>query len=92
MANWGNDWNSMMQTRQARIVMYGICVFFCVYYGVDAVMEMLSPERSANLMQIAGPVGYYAMTIVRAVVCMGTGIAFGRLVLKALNEEDEEDE
>ena len=89
MANGGSNWNSFMQGRQARLVMNGLCVFFCVYYGVDALMEMLTPERAELMMQSLGPTAYYAVTIVRMLVCLGTGVAFGRMFLKVLNEEDE---
>ena len=89
MANLGNDWNSFMQTKQARMTLYGISVFFCLYYAVDALMELMSPERSATMMQMVGPTGYYAMTIARFVVLLVTGIAFGRMVYKTYASEDE---
>ena len=89
MAQSGNDWNSFMQSRKARLAMYGICVFFCVYYAVDAVLEMMSPERSALMMQATGATAYYAITVARAVVLLFTGGAFGRMWLKVLKEEDD---
>jgi hypothetical protein len=86
--NNGGGWNSFMQSRQAQVVLYGICVFFCVYYAVDGVLEMLSPERSAQMMSATGETGYYALTIVRCVVLLITGGAFGRIVLKTLRDGD----
>ena len=85
--NWGGgNWSSFMQSRQAQIVLYSICVFFCVFYAVDGVMEMLSPERSAQMMGALGETGYYAVTIARCVVLLITGVAFGRIVLKTIRE------
>ena len=89
MANSGNDWNSFMQSKNAQVAMYGICVFFCIFYAVDGVLEMLSPERSANLIHMIGAPGYYAMTIIRCVVLLVTGLLFGRMMLKRLNEKDQ---
>lgn len=79
-----------MQSKQTRMAMYGICVFFCLFYAVDGVMEMMSPERSALMMANIGETGYYALTIIRTVVLIITGIAFGRIVLKTYKEDDDE--
>ena len=78
-----------MQSKNARLAMYGICVFFCVYYAVDAVMEMMSPERSAYMMQETGSTVYYVITVARAIVLLVTGIAFGRMWFKVFKEDDE---
>lgn len=88
MANNGNSWNSFMQSKQAQVVLYSICVFFCILYAVDGVLEMMSPERSASMIEAIGETGYYAMTIVRCVVLLITGVAFGRIVLKTMARED----
>lgn len=84
----GNGWNSFMQSKQVQTVMYGICVFFCLFYAVDGVMELMSPERSANMMEAIGAPGYYAITIVRCVVLVITGIAFGRIALRTMKEDE----
>lgn len=89
MAQIGDDWNSFMQTKTVRMAMYAIPVFFCVYYAIDSVLEMMSPERSANMINMMGAPGYYAMTIIRCVVLAATGIAFGRMAYKTMSEEDE---
>lgn len=89
MAGNSNGWNSFMQSKQTQVIMYGICVFFCVFYAVDGIMEMLSPERSALMMSNIGEGGYYALAITRTVVLLVTAGAFGRIVLKTLREKDE---
>ena len=61
-----------MQTKRARMFLYGICVFFC----------------AAKMIEIMGQPGYYAMTIIRTIVLLATGVAFGRMVIKISNEED----
>ncbi|MDO4805754.1 MAG: hypothetical protein Q4A07_00760 [Coriobacteriales bacterium] len=88
MAGNGNDWNSFIQSKQVQTVMYSICVFFCLFYTVDGIMEMLSPERSANMMEAIGAPGYYALTIVRCVVLLITAGAFGRIVLRSMRGDD----
>lgn len=89
MAQNGGDWNSFMQSKQAQVVLYGICVFFCLFYAVDGIMELMSPERSAAMMGALGETGYYALTVVRTVVLLGTAVAFGRVVIRTYNEKDE---
>lgn len=84
-----NGWDSFMQRKQTRMALYGICVFFCLYYAVDGIMEMMSPERSALMMTNIGETGYYALTIARIVVLLITGVAFGRIVLKTYKEPEE---
>lgn len=87
MSKMGDDWNSFMQGKQVQMVMYSICVAFCLFYAVDGVMEMMSPERSALMMQNIGETGYYALTITRTVVLLITAFAFGRIVLKTYRED-----
>ena len=88
MAGNDNGWNSFMQNKQTQAILYGICVFFCVLYAVDGILEMMSPERSAAMIAQIGEAGYYAMTIIRTVVLFGTGLAFGRIVLKKYREDE----
>ena len=85
--NRGNDWNSFMQSREAQVILYGIVVFFCAYHAIDAVRELMSPERSAALVEAMGQTAYYVVTVLRAVVCVGTGAAFGRMALRAYQEK-----
>lgn len=89
MAGGGNNWNSFMQSKQTQMVMYSICVFFCLFYAVDGIMEMMSPERSALMMANIGAGGYYAIMIVRTIVLFITAGAFGRIVYKNYKEQDE---
>lgn len=88
MAGNGNDWNSFMQQKSVQMLMYGICVLFCLYYAVDGIMEMMSPERSALMMQSLGATGYYALTIVRTIVLVCTAGAFARMVLRMRSEDE----
>ena len=78
-----------MQTKRARMFLYGICVFFCVVYAVDGLIELFTPERAAKMIEIMGQPGYYAMTIIRTVVLLITAFAFGRIVYKRFTEKDD---
>lgn len=89
MANAGNDWNSFMQSRQARLVLYGISVACCLFYAVDGVRELVASEPPAQLVEAMGETGYYVMTVVRTVVLLVTGVAFGRMAYKTYDEKDE---
>lgn len=85
----GDGWNSFMQSREAQLAMYGVVVVFCVYYAVDAVRELMSPERSAALMEAMGATAYYVVTVLRAVVCLGTGVAFARMAARIFRDRQE---
>ena len=84
-----NSWNEFMQTKQARAVMYGICIAFSVFYAIDAVMELMDPVRSARYIETLGTTTFYLMDVGRAVVCAITAVAFARILLKTINEPDE---
>ena len=88
MSNSGNDWNSFMQSRPARLVLNALCTVICAYYVVDGVREMMSPERSAVLIEQLGPTAYYALTVVRILVCIWVSVVFGRMTWKTFNEQD----
>lgn len=90
MANKGNDWSSFMQTKSVQVTMYGLCVFFCLFYSVDGILELMSPERSANMIALMGAPGYYAMTIIRCVVLLITGVLFARVAYKVWQKPDDE--
>ena len=83
-----NSWNNFMQTKQARIAMYGICVAFSVFYAIDAVMELMDPVRSAQYIETLGTTTFYLMDGGRALVCAITAIAFARILHKTMNEPD----
>ncbi|MDO4798850.1 MAG: hypothetical protein Q4A01_12625 [Coriobacteriales bacterium] len=83
----GSNWNSFMQEKRTQVVLYGICVFFCLFYAIDGVRELLTPERVEQMVAIMGAPGYYAMTIVRTVVLLITAVAFGRIAYKAYKEQ-----
>ncbi len=90
MANNGGDWNSFMQSKQMQTILYSICVFFCLFYAVGGIMDLMHPERSAALIANMGETGFYAMTIIRTVVLLITGVAFARIVYKRAKSGDEE--
>ena len=83
-----DSWNSFMQSKQARLVMYAACVAFTIYYAIDAMREMFSPDQSAALIQAMGEPTFYLMEIGRAAVCLITGIAFARILWRTYNEPD----
>lgn len=84
-----NGWSEFMQSREVQLFMYGAVVVFCVYYAVDAVRELMTPERSAVLMEAMGSTAYYVVTILRAIVCLGTGVAFARIALRIFRDKQE---
>lgn len=88
MANNGNDWNSFMQSRQARLILNGFCTLICAWYAVDAVREMIS-GGSPMLIEQVGSTAYYALTVGRALVCVWVSIVFGRMTYKVLTEKDD---
>ena len=79
-----------MQSKQMQVVLYSVCVFFCLFYAVGGVMDMMHPERSAALIANIGETGYYVLTIVRTVVLLVTAGAFARIVYKMAKSDDEE--
>ena len=83
-----SDWNSFVQSKSVQIAMYSICVFFCVYYAVDSILEMMSPERSAAIVANIGAAPYYALAIIRCIVLAITGLAFARIVYKIIRRDD----
>ncbi|MDO5118473.1 MAG: hypothetical protein Q4G41_08080 [Coriobacteriales bacterium] len=92
MANRGNDWNSFMQSRYAQLVLNGFCTIITAFYAVDAVREMLSPERSAVLMQQVGPTMYYVLTVARTLVCVWVSFIFGRMTYKVYLKKDDDEQ
>ena len=92
MAQQGNGWNSFMQDKNVQAALYSICVLFCLGYALDGILELMSPERSANMITLMGAPGYYAMTIIRTVVLLITAFAFGRIVYKRFTEKDDHGE
>ncbi len=81
------NWNTFMERRQTQLFLYGICVVCCLFYAVDGVLELMSPERSAVMIDRMGSAGYYAMTIIRTVVLVITAVAFGRVAYKNLKDK-----
>ena len=86
----GNDWNSFMQSKPARLVLNAICAVFCGYYAIAAVFDIVSPNEQAQvLINTMGQMGFTIMTVVRLLVCLWGAVAFGRLTVKVLQEKDE---
>ncbi|MDO4537079.1 MAG: hypothetical protein Q4B54_02875 [Coriobacteriales bacterium] len=85
-----NGWNDFMQSKQARMVLNSLVCVICAFYAVSGVKELLTPESSAQFMQVIGPTGYYVVTIARILVCVWVSIAFARMAYKASQESDDE--
>ncbi len=86
----GNDWNSFMQSKRMRVLLYGLCTVFCGYYSLGAVMDLVSPGDSARMLaESMGQLGYVVMTVLRLLACLWAAIAFARLALAAAREDDE---
>ena len=83
-----DDWNSFIQSKSVQVAMYSICVLLCVYYAIDSIREMMSPEQSAALIENIGEMSYYALAIVRCVVLAITAAAFARIVYKTIRRND----
>jgi len=86
MANKSGNWFS--DNWEAQLLMYGICTAFSAFYVVDAVRELLSPQNSAAIIESIGTTGFYALTIIRLVVCAWAAIAFARMAWKVFQERD----
>jgi hypothetical protein len=86
----GEDWNNFMQSKPVRIALNLMCASFCVFYAIDAIRELIGEpsETAVLLVQQIGPGAYTAITVARAVVCAVTGIVFGRMALKAVQEQE----
>lgn len=85
----GDDWNSFVQSRPVRILLYTICTCCCAFYGIGAVRDLIHPENSAGLIETMGSTGFYVMTGVRVVVMAWVTVAFARMVVKAIRDEDQ---
>ena len=83
-----DGWNDLMQSKPMRILFNGIVVIACTFYAVDAVMEMLSPERSAAMIETLGPTTFYLVDGARAVVCIICAVVFARMLSKIFQEDE----
>ncbi len=84
----GDDWNSFMQSRPARIVLNALCAVLTAGYAVGGVMDIVNPGSSSTaLIEQLGLTGYYALTAARTAVCAWVAIVFARATLKAIREE-----
>lgn len=91
MAQGGNNWNSFMQERPTRILLNALCSVICGFYGVGAVVDLVRPGDSAQmLMEQMGTTGYTVMTVARLLVMLWACIAFARSAVKVLQEKDDE--
>ena len=91
MANKGNNWNSFMEDKPTRILLNVLCMGFCGYHAFGAVMALVRPgESSQILMAQMGQTGYVAMTVVRLLVMLWAVVAFARMAIKTYQEDDKE--
>ena len=86
----GNDWNSFMQDKKIRSVMYGVAASFCVFHAVRAIYGLVtgSDQTAAALIEQIGQGGYVALTVAQAVVCLWAGAMFIRYIFKMMSEDD----
>ena len=89
MAGGGNDWNSFMQSRLARIVLNGVCAVMTASYAIDGGRGVLS-GGSAMVGGRGGTSGGYALSIARLRVCVWVSVVFTRATLKVMREQDDE--
>ena len=85
-----NDWNSFMQDKRIRAVMYGAAAAFCVFHAGRALYGLVTgpDEASRMLIEQIGQTGYVALTVAQVAVCAWAAIAFVRYIVKMMNEED----
>ena len=89
MANKGNNWNSFMEDKPTRILLNALCMVFCGYYAVGAVIDLVRPSESSQLLIAQmGQTGYIVMTVVRLLVMLWAAVAFARMAYKVYKEDD----
>lgn len=88
MAGKGGGWNSFMQSTEAQVVLYGIVVAFCAYYAIDGVRELMDPERAAPYVEVMGQTTYYVVTVARVLMCLVTGGAFARMMMRMAHKDE----
>ena len=76
-----------MRSKPAQIVLYSLCVLFCLRYAIAGVWELMHPQDAVTLIQTMGETAYYVVTIARVAVCFITGIMFGRIVYRIAREK-----
>lgn len=89
MAGQGNNWNDFMQSKPVRMALNALCSVICGYYAIGAVFDLVRPsETSLMLIEQMGTYGYYALTVVRMVVCLWVAVVFARMTVKTFHEEE----
>lgn len=90
MAGQGDDWNSFIQSKPVQVFLYGFCSVCCAFYSVGAVVDLVRPDDSTQLLiETMGQQGFVIMTVVRLLVCLWAAVAFARMTVKALQSKDE---
>lgn len=84
-----DDWNSFIQSRPMRILLNAICAVCCGFYAVGGVRDLISPSDSSQvLLEQMGTTGFYAMTVIRTLVCVWVAVVFARMAYKAFKDVD----
>ena len=90
MAQNGSNWNSFMQDKPTRILLNLICTGFCGFYAVGAVMDLIRPNESTQMLaQQMGQTGFLVMTVARFLVLLWAAVTFARMAWKVFKEDDE---
>lgn len=84
----GDNWNEIMQSKVARLVLNGICVVVTGYYAIGGMVELATPpsESTQMLVDQLGTTAYFALTIARIIVCLWVCIAFLRMIARTIRE------
>lgn len=84
----GDDWNRFMQSKPVRLAMNGLCAGICAYYAIGAVFDLVRPgEQALMLIEAMGTTGFYALTIVRMLVCLWVTVVFARMTIKVFQDK-----
>lgn len=85
----GDDWNSFMQSKPVRLALNAICAAACGFYAIGALIDLIRPgDQAQMLMETMGSTAFYALTVVRGLVCLWVAVVFVRMIIKVLKEED----
>lgn len=84
-----DDWMKFWQGRNVRIILYALCTVICGYYGIGAIMDIVSPgEAMKSLIDTIGMGGFYAVTGLRFLACAWACVSFARMAYKTYKEQD----
>jgi hypothetical protein len=79
--------NSFMESREGRMIMYGVVCIICAFYTVEAVRELLHPGLYEAFREQIGDLWYTVFTVARGLATGWASVAFGRMAYKAYAEK-----